>query len=152
MAEERLTIQVRLSRFHVNRFHQEQLPPDIQPEEQINFKHSIHVRIIDDLQTIATTLDVDIVRASNGQNLASISTEASFHLGEGHTKLKALGGVPRDLMLLAINLTYSTTRGILIERLRGTALQSAYLPIVNPDELLRNIEEAAKSTKPATAI
>lgn len=36
------------------------------------------------------------------------------------------------------SVTYSTTRGILLVRLQGTALQNFILPIINPNDLLRN--------------
>ena len=36
------------------------------------------------------------------------------------------------------SVTYSTSRGILITRLQGTALQNFILPIINPNNLLRS--------------
>jgi len=36
------------------------------------------------------------------------------------------------------SVTYSTSRGVLITRLQGTALQNFILPIINPNNLLRN--------------
>lgn len=36
------------------------------------------------------------------------------------------------------SVTYSTSRGVLITRLQGTALQNFVLPIINPNNLLRN--------------
>lgn len=36
------------------------------------------------------------------------------------------------------SVTYSTSRGILLTRLQGTALQNFVLPIINPNKLLRN--------------
>ena len=38
------------------------------------------------------------------------------------------------------SVTYSTSRGILITRLQGTALQNFVLPIINPNNLLRSKE------------
>ena len=34
--------------------------------------------------------------------------------------------------------TYSTSRGILLTRLQGTALQNFVLPVINPNKLLHN--------------
>lgn len=146
---ENASIEVRLDRFAVARFRHDPIHVPVEPNETINFNHTIHLKVVDETQTIATRLDVEIVRASNGEILASISTEAAFKLGKGYEKLKSLGGIPRDLMLLAINLTYSTTRGIMIEKFRGTPLHSAYLPIINPNELLEKIEKASGKTKVA---
>lgn len=36
------------------------------------------------------------------------------------------------------SVTYSTSRGILLTRLQGTALQNFILPIINPNSLLQN--------------
>jgi hypothetical protein len=36
------------------------------------------------------------------------------------------------------SVTYSTSRGILLIRLQGTALQNFVLPIINPNKLLKN--------------
>lgn len=36
------------------------------------------------------------------------------------------------------SITYSTSRGILLTRLQGTALQKFVLPIINPNKLLHN--------------
>jgi len=36
------------------------------------------------------------------------------------------------------SITYSTSRGILLTRLQGTALQNFVLPIINPNKLLHN--------------
>lgn len=36
------------------------------------------------------------------------------------------------------SVTYSTSRGILLTRLQGTALQNFVLPIINPNKLLHN--------------
>jgi hypothetical protein len=36
------------------------------------------------------------------------------------------------------SITYSTSRGVLLTRLQGTALQNFVLPIINPNKLLHN--------------
>lgn len=36
------------------------------------------------------------------------------------------------------SVTYSTSRGILLTRLQGTAFQNFFLPIINPNKLLNN--------------
>jgi hypothetical protein len=38
------------------------------------------------------------------------------------------------------SITYSTSRGVLITRMQGSALQNFVLPIINPNKLLRNKE------------
>ena len=43
-----------------------------------------------------------------------------------------------DLGNALSSITYSTSRGILLTRLQGTALQNFVLPIINPNKLLHN--------------
>lgn len=144
VAEQQLAIEIKIDRFRVVQFHQQEIPEDIRHDEVINFTHKFNVRVEDGIQSILTHLEIEIVRSSVGHQLATLTTEATFKLGAGYAKMKELGGIPRDLMLLAINLTYSTTRGIMIEKFAGTPLRNTYLPIINPSELLRQIEENAR--------
>jgi hypothetical protein len=39
------------------------------------------------------------------------------------------------------SITYSTSRGILMTRLQGTALQNFILPVINPNKLLQNKQD-----------
>lgn len=144
MPEEALSIQIKLDDFVVTQFHQEILPKDIGPDEIFNFNHAINIQLFIETHTIHSNLDVDIIRASTNEKLAFLTVEAVFILGEGFDKLAKIGGIPGDLMLLVINLTYSTTRGIIIERFRGTPLHRVYMPIINPNELLKNLQSANK--------
>lgn len=68
-----------------------------------------------------------IYRIENLEELAV--SEKNNKLNLDHRLANALSAV-----------TYSTSRGILITRLQGTALQNFVLPIINPNNLLRNKE------------
>jgi len=39
------------------------------------------------------------------------------------------------------SITYSTSRGILITRLQGTAMQNFILPVINPGKLIKNTQK-----------
>ena len=39
------------------------------------------------------------------------------------------------------SITYSTSRGILITRLQGTAMQNFILPVINPSKLIKNTQK-----------
>ncbi len=54
-----------------------------------------------------------------------------------HEKNKRLNLHPGLANALS-SVTYSTSRGILLTRLQGTALQNFVLPIINPNNLLHN--------------
>lgn len=66
---------------------------------------------------------VYIFRAENLLDLLKIENENIVELNPGLSN--ALSSI-----------TYSTSRGILLTRLQGTALQKFILPVVNPDKLL----------------
>jgi hypothetical protein len=53
---------------------------------------------------------------------------------EKNQRLKLNPGLANALS----SVTYSTSRGILITRLQGTALQNFVLPVINPNKLLHN--------------
>lgn len=89
---------------------------------------------------------VDIKTESNGQN--SIEATGSFHFVfiyriENLSELATIGDndlieLHADLANALSSVTYSTSRGILLTRLQGTALQNFVLPIINPNKLLHN--------------
>jgi hypothetical protein len=66
-----------------------------------------------------------IYRIENLEELAFPEKNKRLHLNPALTN--ALSSV-----------TYSTSRGILLTRLQGTALQHFVLPIINPNNLLVN--------------
>ena len=66
-----------------------------------------------------------IYRIENLEELTILKKNKRLNLNPGLAK--ALSSV-----------TYSTSRGILITRLQGTALQNFVLPIINPNKLLHN--------------
>lgn len=89
---------------------------------------------------------INIQSGSNGGN--EIEASACFHLIFIYRveNLEELA-IPDKNNILNVNpalanalssVTYSTSRGILITRLQGTALQNFILPIINPNNLLRS--------------
>ena len=62
------------------------------------------------------------------ENLEELTTE------EKNKRLNLNPGLANALS----SVTYSTSRGILLTRLQGTALQNFVLPIINPSKLLYN--------------
>lgn len=93
-----------------------------------------------------TDFIVSIKTDSKGNN----ETEATgnFHLMiiyriENLDELASLGekkqvNLDPNLANALSSVTYSTSRGILLTRLQGTALQNFVLPIINPNKLLHN--------------
>lgn len=88
---------------------------------------------------------VKVTTASKGEN--EVEASGSFHLifiyridnlddlaiPEKNKRLKLNPGLTNALS----SITYSTSRGILLTRLQGTALQNFVLPVINPAKLLK---------------
>jgi hypothetical protein len=81
-----------------------------------------------DQNTKEATGNFHLVYIYHVENLIELANSNENNLIELHPALaNALSSV-----------TYSTSRGILLTRLQGTALQNFVLPIINPNKLLHN--------------
>jgi len=79
----------------------------------------------------------NVVEASGNFHLIfiyKIDNLAELAIPDKNNRLNVNPGLANSLS----SVTYSTSRGILITRLQGTALQNFVLPIINPTNLLRN--------------
>lgn len=95
---------------------------------------------------IKADFTTEIKTKSNGQNTKEAT--GNFHLVfiyrvENLNELakldeKNLIELHPGLANALSSVTYSTSRGILLTRLQGTALQNFLLPIINPNKLLHN--------------
>jgi hypothetical protein len=108
-------------------------------------------------------LEEKLVRADLSVNVSTISKEqtqeatGSFHFVFmyfyddliDHTTLKednSVGCNPYLANAIA-SITYSTSRGILLSRFQGTAMQNFILPVVDPNTLLENKNVADQELK-----
>ena len=93
---------------------------------------------------IKVDMKIDILTISNGLNTKEVA--GNFHLIFIYRieNIEELA-IPDKNNLIVIHptlgnalssVTYSTSRGILISRVQGTALQNFILPIINPNKLL----------------
>lgn len=123
------------------------------PEDFINDKVDGH-KLENSLQ-LAFNLEEKLVKAdftveikTESKGLSLKETTGSFHLVFIYRveNLEELAK-PDKNNLLDLNptfgnalssITYSTSRGILLTRLQGTALENFILPIINPNKLLNN--------------
>jgi hypothetical protein len=95
-------------------------------------------------QLIKADFKLNIVSKSKGKNIEEATGDFHFAFIFNIENLNELAIVnKRDQITLDGNLgnaiasiTYSTTRGILFTRLRGTSLEGFILPVINPNELL----------------
>jgi len=99
-----------------------------------------------DEKLVKSDFTIEIKTESKGQNTKEAS--GNFHLVFLY-HIENLNDLakPDDKNLIELHpalanalssVTYSTSRGILLTRLQGTALQNFVLPIINPNKLLHN--------------
>lgn len=93
---------------------------------------------------IKADFKVDITTKSEGEN--QIEAHGEFHfvyvfhvenleelaIPDKKYQIELNGGLGNSIA----SITYSTTRGILFARLKGTALENFVLPVINPNKLL----------------
>ncbi|MGJ7033689.1 hypothetical protein [Niabella hirudinis] len=108
--------------------------------------HSLQLGFNLDDQLAKADFFVNIKTDSKGKNkneasgvfhlvfVYQIENLAALALPDKNTPLKINSALANALS----SVTYSTSRGILLTRLQGTALQNFVLPIINPNKLLRS--------------
>lgn len=93
---------------------------------------------------VKADLKIEIATKSEGENLEE--SKGSFHfvyvfhvenleelaIPDKNYRIELNGGLGNALS----SITYSTTRGILLARLKGTSLENFILPVVDPNKLL----------------
>ncbi len=99
-----------------------------------------------DEKLVKADFTIEIKTESKGQTTKEAS--GNFHLvfiyhvenlnGLAKPDGKNLIEMHHGLANALSSITYSTSRGILLTRLQGTALQNFVLPIINPNKLLQN--------------
>jgi hypothetical protein len=99
-----------------------------------------------DEKLVKADFTIDITTESKGQNQRESSGNFHFvfiyHVENWEELAKSnknnLIKLHPTLSNALSSVTYSTSRGILLTRLQGTALQNFVLPIINPNTLLNN--------------
>jgi hypothetical protein len=114
--------------------------------EGYHLENSLQLGFNLDEKLVKADFTIEIKTESKGQNVKEAS--GNFHLvfiyhvenlnDLAKTNNKDLIESDHKLENALSSVTYSTSRGILITRLQGTALQNFVLPIINPNKLLHN--------------
>lgn len=121
-------------------------PEDFDSEKVVGHKLETDLQIGFDLSSNAGKADltVDIVTESKKQN--KTEAKGSFHFVYGFS-VENLGSMAKlkDKFLeidpalgnAISSISYSTSRGVLLTLLQGTALHKFILPVINPNKLLK---------------
>lgn len=115
---------------------------DFEPDETRNFSYNYHFEVAFSLETndVRTSVQLSIENPSVSEGIPPAKGFYEFgflfeveNLKElVEVKRKKVTGIEPNLLLALASLSYSTTRGILMARLEGTALAGFILPIIDP--------------------
>jgi hypothetical protein len=121
-------------------------------KEIVNYrvKPGIHLRL--DRDNIIIRVDVQAVIKDTDEMVMNIITDFAFHVPElnKHMEQREKDGnkymafkkpINNGLYTLLIGVSYSTMRGILTEKVKGTPLDTTFLPVVDPHIFQINYEK-----------
>ena len=114
------------------------LDEEIQDELDFGFELSITHSVRPEQQSIDITVVASLLSKSINSILAKVSVGYHFDF-QNFDKIEMINNktLPRDLANMLNGVSISTTRGIFFSEVRGTKLQSVVMPIINPQQLLR---------------
>lgn len=110
------------------------LPADADFEFDIGGGHQFYP----DKKLIIAHTDVTIRLKNRDEKLGRIGTAVFFEVSNWDELISIEDGkvdVPSSFLTVLNSIAYSTTRGMLYMQLRGTYLQNAHLPVIDPANL-----------------
>lgn len=109
---------------------------DIPAMSLLNFNIGIEQRIDSEKRLVTVVLNISVANnPKNEQVYFNIITGCTFELEEIESLIDEktqLVNLPEQVAVLLNSISISTTRGIMFSELKGTYLQGAILPIVDP--------------------
>ncbi len=114
--------------------------------ERYELENSLQLAFNLEEKLVKVDYRIDILSDSKGGNAKEASARFHFVYIYKVENLKELA-VSDDASLIDLDqhlanalssITYSTSRGVLLTRLQGTAFQNFILPVINPNKLLPN--------------
>ena len=107
-----------------------------------------------EIKNIRIRLEIFLEGIDEKENLIGIQGDFGFdfhfHISNIEDFIEENDGnkkVSGNLGATLISIAYSTARGIVIERTQGTFLNGTILPIIDPQELLKEVKEPSASKK-----
>jgi hypothetical protein len=105
----------------------------------LNIEHKINT----DKKVIFVVNNIQILNESRDFNLGSIKVNCAFeieNLMDFVDSKKNTLNLPDQTIIMLNSITISTTRGIMFSQFKGTFLHHAYLPIIDPQSFIPQIE------------
>ena len=147
MSEPQAQISFKLENFKTLRFACEQYQTDLTNNDDVMFNHTTRIAAIKEQQSVIVNIIIDVLFPKDSTNpLAHAEIQADFKIVNGFEQLDVGDKMlfPTELMATFIAITFSTTRGVLIEKFAATSLRHVLLPIINPREIAERVLEKAQ--------
>lgn len=118
----------------------------IEKVEKYNLENSLQLGFSLEEKLVKADFTIEIKTESKSENLKEATGSFHFVFIFRVGNLEELAILDKNNMVevhshlgnALSSITYSTSRGILLTRLQGTALQNFILPIIDPNKLLHN--------------
>jgi len=137
-----LQIGIKYKGFKIKRFAYEDLQKVDQGDDfQIQLSTGLEINV----NRIIVPVLVEIRSSQNSDPVASAETQSVFDIqGLEDKEGDPIDLVPEGLLITAISLSISTTRGAVLTKGAGSFLEHVILPIVNPKDFLPDKQELKK--------
>lgn len=140
MASKQQSVDFRLTK--VELYKVELTPPSSQLAKDTIFEFDINsgYQFYADEKEVVAHTDITIKAQGGEGKLGKIGTAVVFTIENWNQVVKIVEGevnVPSEFMTILHSIAYSTTRGIMYMQFRGTFLQNAHLPVIDPKNLNR---------------
>ena len=140
--DELVKIGIRYKSFKIQRFAFEEVQ-DFKDAQDFQFQVSTGINV--EVNRIIVAVSVEILRPEEKGVAASAMTHSIFNIrGLEETEGDIIDQIPEGLLVTAISLSISTTRGAILAKGAGSFLEHVMLPIANPKDFLPEKQELKK--------
>jgi hypothetical protein len=119
--------------------------PPLHGEVIFKFNINVEIKIINEKNLIMAIVSVDILDNNNSTKYGFIRVNCVFGVEDFVSYLNPKTNIaefPKQFITTLNSISLSTTRGIMYSSFKGTFLQGATLPIIDPTFLEKNLNKA----------
>lgn len=135
----KMTFEMKFDGIKIINFSQSNLEFDKDSKPKVEFRTDFAFGVFPDLSKIGCLLTIKVLLPELNEEFAELKAEFGFKIKPFDKVVTDKGEdafeIPDALMHNLASISISSARGILFEKLRGTALQNEIFPLVNPANL-----------------
>jgi hypothetical protein len=140
-AVKKMTFEMKFNGIKIINFSQSnlELEYDKNIKPKVEFRTDFSFGVFPDESKLSCLLTIKVLLPEQNEEFAELKVEFSFKIKPFDEIVKVKGDdsyeIPDAVMHNLASISVSSARGILFEKLRGTALQNEIFPLVNPANL-----------------